>query len=264
MAINRVGDWDAAASQAQGLDDKRSRTNMNWDRTSVRTFASPKATEKFVKRYERVPHDFVVYLVQNPGQGTGNATTYGQKEANRFYKDYNIDPQQAPIIPGKINVFFTQWDQDQPTPWMLAHRMGHALYGVSHEMWGLINTFVPKIRQLNKIDKAIIPDEFAPPGSPKKERFFKWLKPDDLDRSQPFTKLMYELGTMKSFRTGAVQNDGEAIHELFAQYIMQGRVKLNNPDPSSEIGQSVAEFEAAVNADMKDTLERAKEWIIVW
>jgi len=100
------------------------------------------------------------------------------------------------------------------TPWIMAHRLGHALRagGKSHQwkeyesQW---NTFLKEIFN-NVYGRKISGDAVFSP-----------------QLSAPISAICNSIGTMRSARKGAISRPYEFLYEMFAQYINSGEIKFN-------------------------------------
>ena len=122
-------------------------------------------------------------------------------------------------------------DRIPMTPWILAHKIGH----------GIGDTKMYE-RRFNSIYKYL--ESLTPPVSKSNTR-------------GSFTKLLsvVKLLTMKSARNNLLNNSDDIVSELFAQYLIQGTVKLNMDNST--------ESEEVINDDIKNILSSVSGKVIV-
>jgi hypothetical protein len=118
------------------------------------------------------------------------------------------------------------------TPWMMAHRFGHAIQAGNRgnrgwSAWGeaekhfftTINSTLGEY--YGKVDRG--PSSYL--GKPKAEQMNNNLTPE-------YNALFNAIGTQRSSRSGEIRRPYEFLYELFAQYLGTGNVTFN-PLPSN-------------------------------
>jgi hypothetical protein len=243
MSINKVGDWQSAQQFAKQAGQKRDELD-GWDRSSIRTFSNSKANKKMVKRFENVPHDFNVYLVI--GKDIDPTRTYASlaSQPDDIYNALGITPEQAPIVPNKINIFFSNWSQDPPSPWMIAHRFAHSFhgnYGITQVLSDLAS-------------KADGDYEKTPTG------WDRFLVPSS---HGTIRTVVMAIGTMKSARDGHINLNEEAVHELVAQYILQGKVVFLK-NSGDYLNSLIQQCETKINAILAKAMKEATKIVYSW
>lgn len=202
----------------------------SFDDRSRKMWANPKAQNKIVRRMEKVPHDFNVYFIEAP-ENKRYTSSYPLSMANSFYQRYGISPEQAPIVPGKINCFVPGWQLDPPTAWMIVHRFAHAYPDLSDK----VSNVLENAAQVLSI------------GTPH--------------------QLLLFFGTMKSATSRNLGGADEPIHEVIAQNIMQGRNTFHVPegwenDPQGT-QQKLDYLAAELDKVIKPAMEEAKNHFFV-
>lgn len=230
IAMKKIGDrWQQKPEDVDQLPYNR------WDMKSMRALGSQKGQEKITRLFQNVPHDFNVYLVNNQGTDSLPFDNDGQRlemnYANVIYKRLGITPQEAPILPNKINVFFVSWDQEPPTAWMIAHRFSHAIKGD----FGPTQGFIPQAAQI----------------------FSKYTNTQD---EQVLAATMGRIFTMRSARLGGIQSPSEGFREMLTQYIMTGQVTFQ-PDPQIP---NLAQMQDEINQLCSTTMQDAHNFIHVF
>ena len=185
----------------------------------------PKNQLKAAKFFERTPYDFRLFFSNIPG--TGRYSEYGA-----------MDPKTVEIIFGDaakdiidghdnaITVVFVGNKGDSKvmlTPWMMAHRFGHAVQvgARSKKEWSAWNEAENHFfRAVNNL----LYEYYGKIGKPGGN--LKWeLTPE-------YNALFNAIGTQRSSRSGEIRRPYEFLYELFAQYLGTGKVVLN-PFPTT-------------------------------
>jgi hypothetical protein len=116
------------------------------------------------------------------------------------------------------------------TPWMMAHRIGHAVQaGVrmsgGHSAWKEAEShFFRGINQLLK-------DFYGKGGNNRYDTEANWAM------SREYAALFNAIGTQRSSRTGQIRRPYEFLYELFAQYLGTGKIELNPLPKKQEYGR---------------------------
>jgi hypothetical protein len=194
----------------------------------------PKNIEKATKFFEKTPYDFRLFFSNIPG--TGKYSEYGPMTPDQIKKVFG--PQADAILQDsedQITVVFVGNKGDRKvmlTPWMMAHRFGHAIQAGNRgnrgwSAWGeaekhfftTINSTLGEY--YGKVDRG--PSSYL--GKPKSEQMNNNLTPE-------YNALFNAIGTQRSSRSGEIRRPYEFLYELFAQYLGTGKVTLN-PLPSN-------------------------------
>lgn len=181
-------------------------TTTKYDPAIVR---NPKAQQKVYRFFERSPYKFRLYPLNIPGARKFSETG----RVNLAWLEKNL-PQAAEIVKKNppnddIIVFYvsnTGSEKVPFTPWIMAHRMGHA-FRPNNYAWGeYVSYWVDQMKQL-----------------------LNGYYGADIGRMEDprYIALQNALGTMKSARDGKLSRPYEFLYELLAQYINTGEIKLN-------------------------------------
>jgi hypothetical protein len=124
------------------------------------------------------------------------------------------DPDIEPIGKrGVITYLYTPVGQEPPTAWMIAHNLSHAI-------------FEPLVH--NEESPYELPDQLKPTSSYHVE----WGRTHNLMGIDPTRPAIYP--TTRSHKNKKIIHMGEAFHELFAQWVVTGKVTLNPRKPALE------------------------------
>lgn len=185
-------------------------------------------TEKF---FEKTPYDFRLFFSNIPG--TGRYSEYGPMEPRVIQEIFGANAQQ--ILAGHedaITVVFVGNKGDSKvmlTPWMMAHRIGHAVQAGTRLAGGrgawreAENHFFRGINQLLK-------DFYGKSSNNRYDSEANWAL------NKEYAALFNAIGTQRSSRTGQIKRPYEFLYELFAQYLGTGRIELNPLPKSKEYG----------------------------
>jgi hypothetical protein len=225
--VQKVGDWTA----------KHSFTHKD----DMRLLTSPKLTDRIRNAFRNVPvvidiffvnskagrHYTELGLVDNefPFRGRIDTNRYGagQQELNIRQDGLGLSKDEVQTRPDAISIFFTNNKGDQRfpmTPWIMAHRIGHVLRNRSQRPtpYGRFSQDITAFMTgLTKCYGGLTP--------PRNANSYGFVSPFAYDT--PIRQVAHAIGTMRSARTRDLRNAGEFVHELFAQYLITGRIELN-------------------------------------
>jgi hypothetical protein len=184
---------------------------------------SPKGVEKIKQKWSRTEYDFNLYFVRDKNAWKENF----EGEVSREYVKTKLNLDLPEIKDDSITLIYTNniGQEKQPlTGWVLAHRFSHALFR---------NRFYQQhyVKEL--------------------ERLIKELKEDYGLRFSKEMEFYYNLGTMKSCRERNLATPLEFQHELFAQFIINGKVDFNR----YENWKFVSKRDRVFNIEMNQFLE---------
>lgn len=185
----------------------------------------PKNIEKATKFFEQTPFDFRLFFSNIPG--TGKYSEYGLMTHDQILKVFGKEGQE--IINGSedaITVVYVGNKGDRKvmlTPWMMAHRFGHAVQaGARNQNWhawreaekyffqtinNLLDEHYGKISQRRGVTV------------PRQSMQF--------DLTPEYNALFNSIGTQRSSKSGEIRRPYEFLYELFAQYLGTGKITLN-------------------------------------
>ena len=204
----RIGDFDKSHSFRHANDRK--------------ILTNPRAIEKLHKRFAGTSVDFEFYMVNLPGYS--KFINIGQIEKLFIQRNMSQLAEwfDANGWPGNnsINVIYTNnlGNNRLPmTPWILAHRLSHAMatsFGRTspNPMYKLLHIYYDHIKYIAidyHNDKSFI---------------------DNIGSFLLEKNIANNIGTTRAARNHKLTSAYELFHELFAQYILTGEVhKLNLP-----------------------------------
>ena len=175
------------------------------------------------KFFERTDYDFRLFFSNIPG--TGKYREYGPMSPEKIRQVFPADAASE-IIDGHENSITVVYvgnsgDAKVPlTPWMMAHRFGHAVNAGSrgqqrwHDWLQLEEYF------FNSVNSKLA-DYYGKQG--RKDDTFRFK----LSLYPEYRALFNFIGTQKSSRKKKITRPYEFVYELLAQYIESGQITLN-------------------------------------
>lgn len=236
--INRIGDFDKNSSIRNPIDRK--------------LLASPKAEVKIRKIWEKSPGDFNLVFINDKRVNKPEFREVGQVTEDFVRNKMGISQEELPIDPNATTIIFTNNSggaRVMSSGWILAHRFGHALAATGRSggnnfaigtLWGDYRN------ELTNIFQGILSDVY---GLPTQKRFGFVVSNELL-----FKLAAMQLGTMKSARDKNLNTWYEFAYELFAQYLVTGKIKLN-PLPDSILTKVRGFIKTRSNVKDKDVQE---------
>ena len=172
---------------------------------------------------QNTPYDFRLFFSNIPG--TGKYSEYGPMKPETVKIIFGDEGEK--IVAGHedaITIVYVgnKGDSKVPlTPWIMAHRFGHAIQAGHRGMvrgdkvcaWpDAEQYFFSTVNQL--LNRA-----YGKIGTPGGNLKFE-LTPE-------YNALFNAMGTQRSSRSGSIRRPYEFLYELFAQYIKDGKITLN-------------------------------------
>ena len=240
---DEVGDWEQPASSYSFEDDADEaigtyKTLGDFDKPSMgfkkqadrRIITNPKLIQRTRDQFARTDHPFNFYFVNFPGYGRHAET--GMVGRDWLDKYLTKASKEIPTDNMHVNIIFVgnQAAEWKPmTPWIMAHRIAHAFQRDSG--MGKIHSYEEAAQELRRTTNyifqqaygktAIHPQKFA--GGYGGEREWEKIRLDQ----RTFKFFWQNVAIFKSAREGKIRDWFEVIHELFAQYLITGKIKFN-------------------------------------
>lgn len=214
-----------------------SRNRRGWKPHDRKLVTHPVAIQKVKDKFAAsLRFDFDLWFVSVPngmahremGRVISKSVLWDEKDG------LGLNPEEVKINPNNITVFYTNNSGTEAVPltaWTMAHRFGHAIdrEDFYREYSRRLRTFMADVWGL----KAPLPQWQG--GSAA----------DTRAHMKRLHKVAHQIGTMKAARDGNLRDVGEFSHELFAQYIMTGRVRFNRfgrPEQDEMLAEGEEEF----------------------
>lgn len=209
--------------------------------------SSPAQISKAYHFFERTPFNFRMFFANIKGLGK-----YQETGVNELAVDSDVakvlGPEYTEKIKadsaGKITVIFTGnfgVDRIPLTPWMMAHRFGHAI--AISDRWGKKSDIRPKWKNLENDFFRSINDILSEvynvtmPGPYKRVgNVINYIVPS---ATAQYNSLFNAIGYQRSSEHDRINRPYEFLYELFAQYINSGEVKFKSLPQMIRYGRPV-------------------------
>ena len=204
--------------------------------TDKKLIQHPVNYTKAVKFFEKTPYDFRLFFNNNPR--LRNYRERGPMDSEQIKEIFGKDAEQ--ILQNSENsitvVFIGNYGSDQVmmTPWIMAHRFGHAIQaGVrssggwtmarseNADPWQKAETYF--FGYINKVLTQYYNKSTAGSGYSSE---VKW------NMTPEYNALFNAIGTQRSSGQNQIKRPYEFLYELFAQYLKDGQITLN-PMPTN-------------------------------
>ena len=188
---------------------------------------------KTAKFFEQTPYDFRLFFSNIPG--TGKYSEYGKMPPEMVQQVFGDQAQQ--IIQGSedaITVVFVGNSGDSKvmmTPWIMAHRIGHAIQANVRRGQSNGGTWRAAEDHFFGTINSIIADYY---GKRVTNQFGNKM---NNALSKEYAALFNAIGTQRSSRTGQITRPYEFLYELFAQYLGTGAITLNPLPKQQDYGR---------------------------
>jgi hypothetical protein len=188
--------------------------------TDRKTVSNPKVRIKAEKFFSKCEYDFNLYFGNIRGLGKlGEGGSFSPEKFTKTFTKYLGEETVNKIIENRedaINILFVDndgADKVPMTPWIMAHRLGHALQRDQVYNNGIWREYESEFR-------TVMSDIFQ-------NYYGKTFRMNDSTPNDVQCALFNAIGTQRSSRKGRINRAYEFLYELFAQYITLGKIKLN-------------------------------------
>jgi len=202
----------------------------NWNKNSSfgnvdrKLLTSPKAVEKIHRQWQKTPYDFEIFLVNDPRVNKPDFREVGMVNLDYVRTKMRLTEEEFPSPSSDaITIIFTNNVGDErymASGWILAHRLGHAFARGNNDVSKEWEEFTANLREVmaDMLDQVYDLQVYKRDFSREAEDILKLVA--------------QQIGTMKSARDNNLRNWGEFAYELFAQYLITGKIRFN-PLPDS-------------------------------
>lgn len=196
-----------------------------------------KFKEKLTKFFATTEHPFYIYTLQKPGV----QRNYAEHGYVSLEFANSISPEIAEMInevqqsdPDGIHVIYvgnSGAEYKIMTPWIMAHRMSHAIAANDGRAGRIKGNVVSSMatRLFSEVEN-VLNDHYM-------EDYHREMNTADsykingmwgsAEAQKVYAALFNSIGTMKSARNKKIVRPHEFVHEIFAQYILTGKVTFN-------------------------------------
>lgn len=244
-----IGDFDKMTKQFRVPADRKLAT-------------SPKAIENLHKRFANNRFDFN-FIIVNTTEG-GRHQEVGLVDQDWLMQNMPEAFRQMPLKDSAINVIYTgnaAAERYPFTPWIIAHRLSHALSKRNGNMMEYIQ------RELDQTAKRILRQyQFDPEnqtrgygsyGNYNGGGSYDEYRAKQAKKFNTGLRHFYEqLGTFKSARDKNLREPFEFLHECLAQYLTIGKIRLNHLEHCIQTG--TGGWQTKQHACLKYSQDRAE------
>ena len=185
----------------------------------------PKTQMKTQKFFNKSPYDFRLFFSNIPG--TGKYAELGEVDEDTLIKIFGVE-QAYKIKAGSqysITVVFvgnSGVDKVMMTPWIMAHRFGHAVQVNSRSsQWHVWREAEEHFfRNVNSMLEEYYGKIYNRIWQTRRTEF-------KTDMSAEYNALFNAIGTQRSSRSNKIKRPYEFLYEIFAQYLGTGHIKFN-------------------------------------
>ena len=201
--------------------------------TDKKLVTHPTNQLKAAKFFEKTPYDFRLFFSNIPG--TGKYSEYGKMDPHQL-RDIFGDNTDT-ILNGHedaITIVFvgnSGADKVMLTPWMMAHRIGHAIQANVRRGQSNGGTWRAAEDHFFGAVNNIIADYY---GKKVTNQFGNKV---NNALSAEYNALFNAVGTQRSSRQGQITRPYEFLYELFAQYLGTGNVTLKPLPKQQDYGR---------------------------
>lgn len=214
----------------------------------------PKNRIKAERFFEQTPYDFRLFFSNI--SGTGRYSEHGPMDPETVKIIFGEDGEE--IVKGHENAITIVYVGNKGdakrmlTPWVMAHRFGHAIVAGSRGKKAVSNTWQEAERHFFTNINQMLQDFYSKAGRPGGELKY--------ELSKEYNALFNAIGTQRSSREGQISRPYEFLYELFAQYLGKGRIELNPLPISIGYGQQAwgrpTRVMSVRSAELRDETER--------
>ena len=184
---------------------------------------------KTARFFEQTPYNFRLFFSNIPG--TGRFSEHGPMGPNEIRNSFSKEVADQLIANSEdsITVLFVGNKGDSKvmlTPWMMAHRIGHAIQAGERKQGGK-GAWYEAEKHFFKGINEILKDFYGKSSTSNSDTPVNW------NMNREYAALFNAIGTQRSSRTGQIRRPYEFLYELFAQYLGTGQITLN-PLPQSQ------------------------------
>ncbi len=191
--------------------------------TDKKLIPHPTSQLKTQKFFEQTPYDFRLFFSNI--SGTGRYSEFGIMGPNEVREVFGANAEQ--IIQGSedaITVVFVGNKGDAKvmmTPWIMAHRIGHAVAASERYREYKNSTWRNAEQHFFRTINEILRDYYNVTATNQFNTQVNW------NLRKQYSALFNAIGTQRSSRKELIQRPYEFFYEMFAQYIGTGHITLN-------------------------------------
>lgn len=213
---------DKKATIFKHPDDFAARSSSFTDKRDKTLLTNPKAVQKMKDMFANTEHDFYFYMVNS--KEARNHTEVGLVDREWLEKNMKSIEPHIPDNEDGITVIFTNNKGAQKvamSPWIMAHRIGHALNRGKEDY----SQYAEAEKSIKRITDQVLKDYYSFNPDMSNSQYYSLLK----------KKFYEEIGTFRSARNKKLRADFEFLNETFAQWLITSSGIKLNPVPKKLI-----------------------------
>lgn len=205
------------------------------NKTDRAILSSPAGVQKIKRLFEKTDAVFNLYFLNSPKAGS-EFQEYGIVTPEFVKEKFDVELPQDNEAISIVFIGNSAAERHMMTGWVIAHRIGHALEATQRKQqnnvvgysWAeyvneLRSSVVKYLEEVYKLRVRMEPGRGT--GDPKDRTYVPRL---DQKSEKLLLTAMQQMGTFKSARENNVRNYLEFFLEVFAQYLITGKVKFNH------------------------------------
>lgn len=216
-----IGDFDKSYSFKKPVDRK--------------LVTHPKAIEKLKQKFENTEYDFHLFMVNTrEAKGFMELGIVKETDLPRMLGDAAAEQILASKSDDGINIIFTNNNGSEHipmTPWIIAHRIGHAMSRTSFQGYGRprphFQSYTQAMDAFVEAAANILSECYGVRIAEKPDAVFR-----DRRSALFINRLFQEVCTFRSARNGNVRDWFEYVNELLAQWLTTNKGIQFNPAPA--------------------------------
>jgi hypothetical protein len=180
--------------------------------------SNPKAIEKIKSKWEKTPYVFDIYLLKVPELNKPEFREVGEVRDNFRSEFEKITGESLPNNSSSITILFNGnfgAEKMPMTAWIMAHRFGHAVQRT--ENWKYY------IEEVADLTNNIFENVYNKTLKIKKDAI---LFGGDRGKEKMVALFFNQIGDFKSARENKINRYYEFFYEVFAQYLLTGKVSF--------------------------------------
>jgi len=219
----------------------------------------PATHNKAVRFLENTPYNFRLFFNNNPGLRKHRES--GARTPEEIQEIFREDSKQILAnSQNAITIVFLGNYGDQAvmmTPWVMAHRFGHAITASNRRSYGNQNSTDPWQKAENYFFRTI--NELLEHYYKKVATRSTYGSNVNYNLAPEYNALFNSIGTQRSSRTGQIKRPYEFMYEMFAQYLKTGAITFNPLPVSLDYGRKAwgrPTKYMSISDDVRDELSR--------
>lgn len=222
--------------------------NRGWKPADRRLLTHPKTVERVKNFFRNSPYDIRILLVNSKESSRYvevGIVSMEWLEYNMYHTFQEIKDLSYPNNPfgeESINIIYTNNSGSEwrpMSPWIMAHRMGHAIFndfnrgntpvGTSDILPSLEKEILGYIKDILANYRAII-QRNSGPGDISYSRFY------NIRNQKLFNQFLCMIGPSRACRENKLRNGYEFIYECFAKYLVTGSLEFRSAPEQMLLG----------------------------